>query len=150
MFFVKFTLGFAVNVVTACVTEPGPNVCGGTPRGVAVVEKLLVTFAPDGNVALGNVTFTEMSQLLPGVRGTVQGLVQVTVAGVVPTQPGWQSAAGVAPLNTVPGGKVSVTGPIAVRFNDPLLLLATEVRNRYVSGWSKFAGEVWSVFVVVT
>ena len=51
----------------------------------------------------------------------MQGLVQVTVAGVVPTQPGWQSAAGVAPLNTVPGGSVSTTGPTAVRFSEPAL-----------------------------
>ncbi len=70
-----------------------------------------------------------MSQLPPGVSGTVQGAVQVTVAGVVPTQPGWQSAAGVAPLNTVPGGSVSVTGPIAVRFSAPLVF-GTEMRRR--------------------
>ena len=53
----------------------------------------------------------------------------MTVAGVVPTQPGWQSAAGVAPLNTVPGGSVSTTGPTAVRFRAPGLL-GTEIRSR--------------------
>src|SRR5689334_5844079 len=107
MFLLNVTPGCGTNVVTGWVTEPGPKVCDGWPRGVASAVKLFVTFVPLGNVALGKTTLTRMSQLPPGLSGTAQGLVQVTVAGVVPTQPGWQSAAGVAPLNTVPGGRVS-------------------------------------------
>ncbi len=122
--------GLGTKVVTGWVTVPTPRFCDGCPSGVPVAVKLLVTLVPLGKVALGKVTLTWMSQLLPGVTGSEQGLVQVTVAGVVPTQPGWQSAAGEAPLNTVPGGRVSTTGPTAVRFSEPLELERFEIRSR--------------------
>ena len=70
------------------MTVPTPRFCDGWPSGVPSAVKLLVTLVPLVNVALGKVTFTWISQFWPGVRGTEQGLVQVTVAGVVPTQPG--------------------------------------------------------------
>ncbi len=60
-----------------------------------------------------------MWQLLPEPNGTVQGAVQVMVAGVVPSQPGSQSAAGLALVNTTPVGSVSVTGPMAVSSRSP-------------------------------
>src|SRR5215203_4245396 len=106
-----------------------PKLVGGSPSGVPSAVKLLMTLVPLGNVALGNVTLTRRVQVWFGCSGTVQGLVQVTVAGVVPTQPGWQSAAGVAPLKTAPGGSVSVTGPMAVMLSTPLAL-ALAMRNR--------------------
>jgi hypothetical protein len=118
-FFDKPAPGAGTNVVTGCVTVPTPSAAGGCPRAVAVPVKLLVTLVPETNVADGKVTFRVTSQLLPGVSGSAHGLVQVTVAGVVPSQPGSQSAAGDALLKTVPGGRVSVIGPTAVRFSVP-------------------------------
>ena len=128
-FFWKPAPAFGTKVVTGWVTVPTPRFCDGWPSGVPSAVKLLVTLVPLGNVALGKVTFTWMSQLFPAVTGSEQGLVQVTVAGVVLTQPGWQSAAGVAPLNTAPGGSVSTTGPTAVRFSEPGLP-ETAMRSR--------------------
>ena len=121
--------GLGTKVVTGWVTWPTPRFWDGSPRGVPSAVNVLVTLVPLGKVALGNVTFTKRSQFWFGCRGTEQGLVQVTVAGVVPTQPGWQSAAGVAPLNTVPAGRVSTTGPTAVRLSEPVTL-AIEMRSR--------------------
>ena len=63
------------------MTVPTPRLCDGLPSGVPSVVKLLVTLAPLVKVALGKVTLTWMSQLLPAVTGSEQGLVQVTVAG---------------------------------------------------------------------
>jgi hypothetical protein len=128
-FLAKPAPGAGTKVVTRWVTWPVPSDCGGMPSGVPVPVKLLVTLVPLGKVALGKVTFTWMSQLPPGMRGTAQGLVQVTVAGVVPSQPGSQSAAGEALLKTVPVGSVSTMGPMAVRLRAPGLL-GTEMRRR--------------------
>ncbi len=91
--------------------------------------KLLVTLVPEVKVALGKVTLTWTSQLPPGAIGTAHGLVQVSDAGVVPSQPGSQSAAGEALLKTVPAGRVSVTGPTLVSSRAPALL-GTETRRR--------------------
>src|ERR1700681_527571 len=129
MFFDRPAPGLGTKVVTGWVTMPVPRLCDGWPSGVPVAVKLLVTLVPLVNVALGKVTFTWMSQLPPGITGSEQGLVQVTVAGVVPSHPGSQSAAGLALLNTVPVGSVSVTGSTAVRFRAPGLL-GTEIRSR--------------------
>ena len=74
----------------------------------------VVTVEPLGKVAEGKVTLTKISLFDPGVIGTANGEVKLIVAGVVPTHPGWQSAAGVAPLKTVPGASVTTTGPAAV------------------------------------
>src|SRR5882724_3365461 len=122
MFFPKPAPGAATKVVTGWVTVPTPRFCAGWPSGVPVAVKLLVTLVPLVKVALGKVTFTWTSQLPPGVIVAPQGLVQVRVAGVVPSQPGSQSAAGLALLNTVPVGRVSTTGPTLERFRAPLLL----------------------------
>ena len=130
MFFEKPAPGAGTNVVTGWVTVPIAEVLRRLAERRAVGgEAVGDVGAARGTCALGKVTFTLMSQFWFGWSGSVQGLVQVTVAGVVPTQPGWQSAAGVAPLNTVPGGSVSVTGPIAVRLSAPGLL-GTEIRRR--------------------
>ncbi len=122
-------LALGTKVVTVWVTLPVPRLWEASPRGVPVAVKLLVTLVPLVKVALGKTTLTCTSQLPPGPSGTLHGLVQVTVAGVVPSHPGSQSAAGLALVKTVPAGSVSTTGPIAVSSRSPPAL-PTAMRRR--------------------
>ena len=86
MLFTKPAPGAGTNVVTVCVACAIPRLLDASPAGVASAVNVFVTLTPLGNVALGKVRFTVMSQFAPGA--TEQALVHVSVTGVVPTQPG--------------------------------------------------------------